>query len=81
MDTNQANNHQYPCCFCRHFQLAGCRWGYCNLLNVYVRGDRDACQVSVPPFVRQEDSSQAEPQRNHEDNCDRSLKITYGTAA
>ena len=64
MDTDKANNHQYRCCFCRHFQLAGYRWGYCDLLNVYVRGDRDACQVSVPPFTAREDSSPAKVPKN-----------------
>lgn len=76
MDTDRAKNYQYRCCFCLHFQLTGYRWGHCDLLNVYVRGDRDACQVSVPPFARQEDSCQAEPQ---ELDCksDRSLKTSH----
>lgn len=56
MDTDKANNHKYHCCFCGHFQLAGYRWGYCDLLNVYIEGNQDACQVSVPPFAGTEDS-------------------------
>ena len=47
---------RYHCCFCRHFQLSGYRWGYCDLLDVYVRGDRNACQVAVAPFTKNIDS-------------------------
>ncbi|ELS03486.1 hypothetical protein Xen7305DRAFT_00032100 [Xenococcus sp. PCC 7305] len=44
------DNHDYHCCFCHHFQLEGYRWGYCTLLNSYVKGNIDACQASIPPF-------------------------------
>lgn len=45
------NNHKYHCCFCRNFQLEGYRWGYCKLLDVYVKGNLDACQASIEPFT------------------------------
>ncbi|MDJ0589879.1 MAG: hypothetical protein QNJ72_07770 [Pleurocapsa sp. MO_226.B13] len=44
------NQSKYNCCFCRHFSLEGHRWGYCELLNVYVKGNVEACQMSVLPF-------------------------------
>ena len=49
------HNHQYHCCFCCHFQLEGYRWGYCQLLNVYVKGNKHACQLSRPPFTSTEE--------------------------
>ena len=60
------NHPQYHCCFCRqhldwvwrgnlatprgHFQLEGYRWGYCKLLNVYIKGNINACSVATPTF-------------------------------
>ena len=53
MNTIKTNNKdKYHCCFCRHFQLEGARWGYCDLLDVRVKGNIDACQLSVPPFTQ-----------------------------
>ncbi|MCC0178389.1 hypothetical protein I4641_15525 [Waterburya agarophytonicola K14] len=49
--TKSDHPSKYHCCFCHHFNLEGHRWGYCELLNVYVKGNIDACQLSVPPFV------------------------------
>ena len=51
MNKTSSNQHsRYRCCLCRYFKLEGYRWGYCQLLNVYVKGTIEACQMSVPPF-------------------------------
>lgn len=44
------SNHDYKCCFCRYFQLEGVRWGYCEILNVEVKGNLSACAVAKPFF-------------------------------
>ncbi|MGK7874536.1 MAG: hypothetical protein AB4426_14880 [Xenococcaceae cyanobacterium] len=50
-NSSESDNHNnYRCCFCRHFQLEGYRWGYCQLLNVDVKGNLEACSASIPPF-------------------------------
>ena len=46
------------CCFCQHFQLEGYRWGYCDLLDVYVRGDLESCRVAILPFSIPTDPTQ-----------------------
>ncbi len=51
MAPKKCNNQLYRCCFCRYFQLTGYRWGYCEQLNVYVQGNKNACQVAIPPFT------------------------------
>ncbi|VEP17987.1 conserved hypothetical protein [Hyella patelloides LEGE 07179] len=54
MNTDEFSKRQkYHCCFCRHFKLKGYRWGYCELLDVYIKGDVDACKMSIPPFTSQ----------------------------
>ncbi|MGV2826821.1 hypothetical protein ACLFKQ_02380, partial [Myxosarcina sp. GI1(2024)] len=40
------SNHNYKCCFCRHFQLEGHRWGHCEILNVEVKGNCPACSIA-----------------------------------
>ena len=42
--------HKYKCCFCQYFQLEGHRWGYCELLNVHVKGNVECCQAAISPF-------------------------------
>ncbi len=52
MNNSQSNNYQHhECCFCNYFQLQGYRWGYCELLNVRVKGNLDACHAYMPPFT------------------------------
>ncbi len=64
MNTTKSNkNHKYHCCFCRHFQLEGYRWGYCKLLNVYVKGNLDACQASISPFTSTDIDTPIAPQK------------------
>ena len=55
MNAPKSNHYRnYHCCFCKYFQLKGYRWGYCELLGVYVKGNIDACKVAIPPFRSQD---------------------------
>ena len=63
-DKQSESNHHYKCCFCRHFQLEGYRWGHCEILNVEVKGNCPACSIAEPFFpLPQEHEENKKPEK------------------
>ena len=46
----ESKRHNLHCRFCRYYQLVGTRGGYCELMNVTVDGNREACPFAVAHF-------------------------------
>ncbi len=65
MKLNQSQSNNFKCCFCRYFKLEGYRWGYCEILDVEVKGNCPACSIAKPFF----DLSQAaDDTQNHNED-------------